>query len=360
MDSTPCSSGTAPVVRSPGSDRVDDHPIPDTPGVPRRGACLLARGTTGSIPRPEAQGDVPGRGIELRAEVGRVRGKLATFRDRYLAVLVADRAQVERDGAMQLLPWASDPAERRACQAAVAVLERAMSVPGERHLPAPPELQALAELVDVPSEPGFVIRDGRIDWRIAPFPEWRPDLREASARELLALVGCPAEGERPATEELRHALPRVRRWFLGRVPGELTGRSDLAEYLPLVAVLDPAFARTLLDARTIRAAVRRNPALEPEERAQRLRLIDTGFYRGELGLALARVLGALANDQFDQIGRFLDLPEVHGNQGYLIPKYLLVVLTRKVVTLQDLAVGVDGRRNRDPRIGRPATALMVD
>jgi hypothetical protein len=188
----------------------------------------------------------------------------------------------------------------RAWQDAAGRLLRRLPGPRGRDAPAPLDLSDLDGFL--PHEPGerwgatgapaYAIRGGRFVWEVAPFPEWRPALRAATVREIPARSGCPgAAAADHSGAALRRGLPRVRAWLLGRPPKELIEPGSLALVLPHIAVIDPVFARRMIDPRARAAAVRADADLTAIQRAQRLRLLEGWFFRNAAGFALARVLG---------------------------------------------------------------------
>jgi hypothetical protein len=106
--------------------------------------------------------------------------------------------------------------------------------------------------------------------------------------------------------------------------------------LPVLAEADPAFARRAPDPRALEAAVRADRSLPPGEAVEQVGYLRSYSYRGSVRWDLARVLMALANNPFGEIGRFLDLPEVYGNWNEFVPRYVFALLRAKEAALRGL------------------------
>lgn len=111
----------------------------------------------------------------------------------------------------------------------------------------------------------------------------------------------------------------------------------LCMVVPLIADIDPAFAKLALDPETWRSVVMADATLSDHAKQERQKTIDQGFLRHVLNNALLHVLGALANNHFLSIREYLDHPCLFGGYTYLMPDYLFGVLLEKVRILRQLA-----------------------
>lgn len=274
---------------------------------------------------------------DLLAEVARLRCEVEVFRSRYLPHLLAGRVLAHREGAARLILVPEDPGRLGAWRAAVDRLVLALPGTGPGGPGGDPDPVEFGDLLTDPAAGDWVPGPARIDWGLSPLPEPWSEHREEVAREILEEAGLAVGGADPPVERLRLHRHAVRRWFLALPIGRRLAPGLPAALLPVLAEADPAFARRAIDPRALEAAVRADRSLTPGEAARHVGYVRGYFYRRAVSSALARVLAALANNRFGDIGRFLNLPEIHGNWNGFMPRFLFAVLLGKVTALRGLA-----------------------
>ena len=278
-----------------------------------------------------------GARIVLGAEVARLRRELEIFGRCYLPRLLAGRVLAYHEGAARLIVVPEDPGRLRAWQAAVDRLVLALPGTGPDGPGGDPDPAEFGDLLTDPGAGDWAPGPARIDWRLSPLPEPWPEHREDVARVILGQANLTVVGADPHVEQLRFHRLAVRRWFLALPINRRLDPGLPAALLPVLAEADPAFARRAIDPLALEAAVRADRSLTPSDVSRYVGYFRGYFYRSAVSSALARVLAALANNRFDEIGRFLDLPEVHGNWKGAMPRFVFAVLLGKVTVLRGLA-----------------------
>jgi len=292
----------------------------------------------GSLPQTIRPTDDPGGGsrLDLASEVARLGSELDLFGHHYLPRLLAPRLLAYREGSARLIEIPGDPDRLRSWRAAVTRLGRMLPADGATWPRGDPEPAEFGDFLVDPAAGDGLPGAGRIDWRLSPLPEPWPEHREDVAREILAGAGFAASDEDSSVEQLRLHRHAVRRWLLALPTDRRLDPGLPSSLLPVLAEADPAFARRAIDTRRLEAAVRADRSLAPGEVARHVGYVRGYFYRSAVSSALARVLAALANNRFGEIGRFLDLPEIYGNWNAFMPRFLFAVLLGKVSVLRDL------------------------
>jgi len=174
----------------------------------------------------------------------------------------------------------------------------------------------------------FRIQNGRIVWRIETCMPL--DLTKALDYPFVA----PELGA-ICRNDIGMLVREIKQWFI-----DFPARDDeccfyntLCTLLPVVADVDPDFAKAALDRDTYRFAINADGTLTDGERSRRMKVVN-GFYLGHvLNNALLHVLAALANNHFMRVRDFLVHPHLHGGYTHLMPHYLFAVLFSKVVVL---------------------------
>jgi len=263
------------------------------------------------------------RGIEIGGEVARVRRELVSFRDEFLPATVDPGSPPGRpdEHARPLHRWR---------EAADRLLDALPDPPtgGGRGSPDRGDYQGF--LFQPVTASSYTIREGRISWRIELFVGW-----DWAAGAVLAELTGPGPTAPDIMDELRLCLPEARRRILALQVDESYLWNLLCVALVPIADLDPAFARLALDGATWRAIVLGDREIDEGTRGRRLAAVD-GSFRRVLNNALLHVIGALANNHFEEIGDLLDHPDLIGGYTTLMPHYAFAVLFEKVVVLHEM------------------------
>lgn len=270
--------------------------------------------------------------INLKAEIARVQAELIAFRDEYLPAFLGGPVE----------DFLSDGMSERLQQHIVAVagrlsewLDAARRL--SEYLPLEPlpsnspalERQDFARFLFQEASPGFVVRDGRIVWRIGLFMPIDMALR------------CPVfEGDADTTldgwERFLGRVKDVKGWLMG-LPLDCHLANSLCILLPFVADADSAFLKLALDPATWRGVVVADRSITEEEREKRLKVVNGDWFGHVLNNALLHALGGLANNNFPYIRDLLDHPFLRGGYTHLMPHYLFAVLFEKVRVLRGLS-----------------------
>jgi hypothetical protein len=272
-------------------------------------------------------------GIDLGGEVARVQQEVTLFRDEFLPAAfdgpVTDR---HSDGmtdhlknhitatAGQLSGW-RDAASRLSDLLPRGPLS-ASAVPFDRDL--------FRSFLFQKATPGFVVRGGRVVWRIEVFVS------------VEAMAHCPAHGgEEPTAGEdvwdwLAARADVVKKWLTGLPANSDVLANSLCLVLPFLADLDPPFARLALDRETWRSLVLADRTLGDEEREKRLRFVAGNCFAHILNNALLHVLAMLANNHFLAVRDYLGHEQLRGSYTHLMPHYLFAVLIEKVAALRGM------------------------
>lgn len=269
----------------------------------------------------------------LKAEIARVLGEIEMFREECLPAMLPETIETcvpERAapvGEHETDEGASPAAWRdAACRLADAL----------RSSQSPICAGAFREFAKG-AKTSWCYQAGRFRWRIELFAGfddallWHPAAKEEQ-QCLSASADWPTEHRIEIESRLLSLYTRSAR----DIPVEDCALwNALCMVLPWIADVDPAFARMALDKDTWRTLTVTNHALTADERDVRLRLIDEHFGH-ILNNALLHVLGALANNHFIEIRRYLNHPNLRGGYTYHMPYSLFTVLFEKAAVLQEI------------------------
>jgi hypothetical protein len=168
-----------------------------------------------------------------------------------------------------------------------------------------------------------------IHWRIDVLGYWLP--QERIVREILAWFrGETADAPDPWAE-LRQSFPEVCRKLLETLVGFNRLARWYTQWLPALAVIDPAFAVRAMDYRRLKNIPDGDGAVTPA---------CGDFLASVLSCGLAFTMTVMANNDFMRLGVVLERPEVFGNWCGFMPGFLSAVLYHKVVVLRELAKSV--------------------
>ena len=277
--------------------------------------------------------------LDLRAEIARAQAELIVFRKECLPAFLGGPVQdFLADGMSEWLQRHIVAVAGRLSEWRDAALRLA------EHLPLGP-LPSDAPTLDRKdfdrflfqgASPAFVIRSGRIAWRIELFVPLDLALR------------CPvfagdADAAQNGWERFLGRVEDVKRWLMA-LPPDCQLANSLCELLPFVADADPAFVKLALDVDTWRGVVLADRCITEAERAERLDLVDSRLFAHVLNNALLHALGGLANNHFLHVRDFLGHALLRGGYTHLMPHYLFAVLFEKVLALRRLSQGRPGLR----------------
>ncbi|MFM8273040.1 MAG: hypothetical protein ACKODX_12000 [Gemmata sp.] len=274
------------------------------------------------------------RSIDSAAEVARVQREIALFRDEFLpAVFDGPTTDFHSSGMSDRLKdhitaTAGGLSDWRGAASRLSdLLPLAPLAAGDAQLDREPFQRFLFQR----ATPGYVVRGGRILWRVELFVSLEMGLHcPVFGRQL------PGEGEDP-WDWLAARADGARAWLTALPVNTDTLANSLCILLPFLADLDPPFARLCLDRETWRVATVADRTRSDDERAKRLRFCG-GYPFGQiLNNALLHVLGMLANNHFLSIRKDLEHPHLRGGYTHLMPHYLFAVLVEKVAALRTMA-----------------------
>jgi hypothetical protein len=272
--------------------------------------------------------------IDLKAEVARVQQELAFFRKECLPAFLGGPVQdFLADGMSEWLQQHIVAVAGRLSEWQDATLRLAEYLPlGPLPSDAPTiDRNDFDRFLFQEASPAFVIRGGRIAWRIELF------------MLLVMALRCPvfagdADTAQNGWEWLLGRVEDVKRWLMA-LPPDCQLANSLCCLLPFVADADPAFVKLALEVDTWRGVVLADQGITEAERAERLNLVDSLWFARVLNNALLHALGGLANNHFPHIRDFLDHPLLRGGYTHLMPHYLFAVLFEKVLVLRRLSQG---------------------
>jgi hypothetical protein len=261
--------------------------------------------------------------LDLRAEIARVRAELIVF---YKECLPAFLGGPVSERLQRLSEWQD---------AALRLAEYLPLGPLPSDAPAL-DRKDFDRFLFQGADPAFLIRGGRIAWRIELLMPLDLALR------------CPifqgaADAGQDGWERFLGRVEDVKRWLMG-LPLDCRLANALCYLLPFVADADPAFVKLALDVDTWRGVVLADRGLTEAERAERLHLVGSRWFGHVLNNALLHALGGLANNHFLHIRDFLDHPLLRGGYTHLMPDYLFAVLFAKVLVLRRLSQERHGLR----------------
>ena len=274
--------------------------------------------------------------VDWRAEVARVRRELTLFRDEFLPAVYGGPVTDSHADATTAAPEDDDTATAgrpTAWRDAVARLSDQLPVGPLTADTAPLDRGPFESFLFQTATPAHVVRGGRVVWRAELFVP------------LEVVLGCPAfGGDRPGEggdpwDWFAARADAARAWLMGLPAGTDTLANSLCMVLPFLADLDPAFARPALDRETWRAATMTDRTLTDDERAGRLKFVESVWFGHIINNALLHVLGSLANNQFESIRDHLRHPHLRGGYTRLMPGYLFAVLVEKAAALRVMAAG---------------------
>jgi len=276
---------------------------------------------------------VPQPDIDLRDVVARVQGELTFFRRECLPAFLGGPVQdFLSDGMSESLKAHIVAVAGRLSEWQDAAGRLAEYLPlGPLPADAPcPDRDHFSRFLFQEATPAFVVREGRISWRIELFMPLEYALRCPVFADLADDGSDPWDRFRGRAEE-------VERWLMGLSVDDSLLWNSLCVVLPFVADIDPAFARLALDPATWRALVLAGHGTDEGQRETRVRFLGGPWFGHVLNNALLHVLGGLANNHFLAIADYLDHPQLRGGYTHLMPHYLFAVLLEKVRALRRLS-----------------------
>ncbi len=269
----------------------------------------------------------------VKAEVARVQQELAFFRRECLPAFLGGSVQdFLSDGMSEFLKGhivavAGRLSEWQDAAGRLAEYLPLGPLPGD----APsPERQDFARFLFQEAAPAFVVREGRIVWRIELFISVEYALRCPVFADL-------AEDGADPWDRFRGRAEEVKRWLLSLATRDHGPGDELCVLLPFLADIDPSFVRLAMDRETWLAVARTAPDLDEDRREKRLRFLGGSWFGHILNNALLHVLGGLANNRFLAIGDYLEHPQLRGSYTHLMPHYLFAVLFEKVRALRRMS-----------------------
>jgi hypothetical protein len=268
-------------------------------------------------------------GIDLEAEIARVRDELVAFRDVCLPAFFG------RGG----IPDAAHPGP-----GAVGLTSHDWARAADRLQEALPHGRRAGRLdlddfsfLHVTPEPSYSVDRGRIAWRCETFFPIYSDDHLGYIRSLMG-------GEANSGNDRETLIARLPDWFLGLAVDDTVLWNALSSTLPVLVDPKPQFVRRALDPETWRDVVRGRPGLTQEDRAGKLECIDGSWFGHILNNALLHVLAAAANNRHGLLLELLGHPNLPGRYTRLMPHYLLGILLAKVRALRALAGVNEGQR----------------
>jgi hypothetical protein len=271
--------------------------------------------------------------FDLRAEIARVQAELIVFRKECLPAFLSGPVQdFLADGMSEWLKRHIVTVAGRLSEWHDAALRLAEYLPlGPLSSDAPTlDRKDFGRFLFQEATPAFVVRDGRIVWRVEVCSFVDMALRRCAVFE------DKADAAQDGWERFLGRVEDVKRWLMG-LPLDCQLANSLCYLLPFVADADPAFVKLALDPDTWRGVVRADRGITEEERTKRMKLVDGYWFCHVLNNALLHTLGGLANNHFLDIRDFHDHPMLVGGYTHLMPHYLFAVLFEKVRVLRRLS-----------------------
>ena len=270
-------------------------------------------------------------GIDLDAEKAIVLSELTAFRDKCLPAFFA-RGGIEPVWDDRRALGEPDVANRslHLWRRAVDRLALALVEPG-----SPLHRIEFEDFLFEKPDPGDIVRDGRINWRVGVGLYCN---RESNAWRYLEMMGLGEEVEGDPIEFLNSRTPAARTWLLGLGVDHPDLGNSLCFLLPLLAEGNPQVVNEMLDPETWRALVLDEAGITPIARVEKLELVDVVLPR-YLNNALIHVFGSLANNHFPAILDLLDHPHLLCGYTELCTHYVFAVLFGKVEILRSQGRG---------------------
>ena len=265
----------------------------------------------------------------MRSEIAKVQSEIVILRDEYLPAFCRSLHEIEPDSLLDQLRTQPSPS-LSSWQRAVTRLGDLLPLSTDDIHISPFDAEDLKEFMFQEASPGYSVSDNGIWWRIGLFVSLE------SACCWLRYMGTQ---DYFSEENFVAALPKIKTWIMGLPVDDCLLYNVLCMVLPLIADIDPPFAKLALDLDTWRSVVNANAALSEKQRQKALGMIDHGYFRHAVNNALLHVLGAIGNNHFMLIRDYLDHPCLYGHYTGLMPHYLFAVLFEKVRILGQLAGG---------------------
>jgi hypothetical protein len=184
------------------------------------------------------------------------------------------------------------------------------------------------------SEPSidYTVEDGRIHWKISCYSEI--DWLSAAHMMFRGRHGWPPQD----ASHPGFSIEATKRFLLA---GSTEDSCYYNEYIWMLAALadsEPDFVKTMLDPEAWRQRIESNPTYSDERRKRELHRLTApipgGYFRMVIHNALLHVIGALANNRFDEIRPYIFHQEFPGRYSDLVPHYLFANLLAKAHTIQ--------------------------
>jgi hypothetical protein len=258
--------------------------------------------------------------IDIKAEVAKVQGELLFFRERILPALF--ETPVDAVFGSEYGDWVREKSDGRLSEWQEATRRLAELLPLGPLASSTISSEDFREFLVQEATSSFCVRDGRIIWQVRLFVD--SSLCSAYFPNLDPAVFDDAS--------------KIQRWLMSLPVDSLERANGLCMVLPLIADADPAFAKLTLDPEEWRGIVLADRHITEEQRAKRLKCVESQWFAHVLNNSLLHTLGALANNHFMMIEDFLEHPNLVGGYTHLMPHYLFAVLFEKVAIHRQFSV----------------------